>query len=260
MALPDNSTITRIYELIDIGIGVIPVLTKDNLLEYGLPTVRVPTLQEVINSGRNLVGDNVILIADGQFYIVAQNGEYSALMITSDTPTPTFHTLALGFLNEFDDEMDQGFKWYSNRTVFRDINNNKGLEYEGDYEANFTARSLITLQYLNNKLAEPTQKIITYPGSFTGVNYTLLAADKDKLIIVDNGATNVTITVPTGLPAEFFSALIRKGTGEVSLIQSVGTTINNAVSGLRINRRYDQVALDKEGSTEAFYLTGNVKV
>lgn len=112
--------------------------------------------------------------------------------------------------------------------------------------------------YQLNLVQNSNQKIITYPGSFTGSNYNLVPDDNNKLFIVNNGITDVTITTSVGLPDEFFAAFIRKGVGEVTIVES-SVTINSA-SGKRINRQFDQVALDKEGSTNIFYLTGNTKV
>lgn len=114
--------------------------------------------------------------------------------------------------------------------------------------------------YIANIIQQPSQKTITYPADFVSFNYTLTSADDGKLIIVENATNDVTITVGSGLPNEFFTAVLRDGTGEISFVTSGGTTINNSISGLKINRRYDQVALDKKGNTNVFYLTGNVKV
>jgi len=102
------------------------------------------------------------------------------------------------------------------------------------------------------------QKILTYPEDFTGINYTLTNSDFDTLIFINNGSTNVTITVPIGLLNKFYSVFIRQGTGEVSFVAS-GTTLRTPV-GLRISLQNDHICLDKVGSTEVFHLTGNSKV
>lgn len=102
------------------------------------------------------------------------------------------------------------------------------------------------------------QKVLTYPADFTGTNYTLTNSDAENLIFIVNGSTAVTITVPTGLPTNFFAAFIQEGTADVSFTTS-GTTINSG-SGLKIKGQFNQVALDKKGATTSFYLTGNTKV
>jgi hypothetical protein len=43
------------------------------------------------------------------------------------------------------------------------------------------------------------QKFIVYPADFVGTNYTILDADKGKSLVIINGATAVTITIPVAL-------------------------------------------------------------
>lgn len=117
-----------------------------------------------------------------------------------------------------------------------------------------SGKTIVTKEYLEKSY----QKLLVYPSDFIGINYTLLNTDKDKLFFIDNGSTNVTITVPIGLPDEFFAAFIQEGTGDVSFVQS-GTIISSAV-GLKIKEQYNQVALDKKGATTTFFLTGNTKI
>jgi hypothetical protein len=38
-----------------------------------------------------------------------------------------------------------------------------------------------------------------YPADFVGTNYTILDADKGKSLVIINGATAVTITIPVAL-------------------------------------------------------------
>ena len=102
------------------------------------------------------------------------------------------------------------------------------------------------------------QKIITYPTDFTGTNYTLTNADNNYEIIVDNGATNVTVTVPTGLTSKIGIGFTQKGTGDVTYVQS-STTIQNPI-GLKIKGQYYQTFLSQELATNLFYLGGNTKI
>ena len=102
------------------------------------------------------------------------------------------------------------------------------------------------------------QKIITYPTDFTGTNYTLTNADNNYEIIVDNGATAVTITVPSGLISKIGVGFTQKGIGDITYITS-GTTINNPI-GLKIKGQYYQTFLSQELATNIFYLGGNTKL
>lgn len=102
------------------------------------------------------------------------------------------------------------------------------------------------------------QKTITYPGDFTGSDYTLVTADNGYTIIVDNGATDVTITVDTALPSNFVAGLIQKGSGDVTFVED-GTTINTPV-GLLIKGQNYAVAIEQDALTDEFFLLGNTKV
>ena len=102
------------------------------------------------------------------------------------------------------------------------------------------------------------QKVITYPTDFTGTNYTLTNADNNYEIIIDNGATAVTITVPSGLTSKIGVGFTQKGTGDISYTAS-GTTINNPI-GLKIKGQYYQTYLSQELSTNNYFLGGNTKI
>jgi hypothetical protein len=58
-----------------------------------------------------------------------------------------------------------------------------------------------------------------------GTNYTILDADKGKsLVIIINGATAVTITIPVALQLKMQVGFIRDGAGEVTLTGAAGMT------------------------------------
>ena len=105
---------------------------------------------------------------------------------------------------------------------------------------------------------ENLQKVITYPGDFTGTNYTLTNADNNYEIIINNGATAVSITVPSGLTSKIGVGFTQKGTGDVSYTAS-GTTINNPI-GLKIKGQYYQTFLSQELATNNYFLGGNTKI
>lgn len=102
------------------------------------------------------------------------------------------------------------------------------------------------------------QKVITYPTDFTGTNYTLVNGDNNYELIVDNGTTAVTITVPSGLESKFGVGFTQEGTADVTYVQS-GTTINNP-TGLKIKGQYYQTYLSQKGVTNTYFLGGNTKI
>lgn len=94
------------------------------------------------------------------------------------------------------------------------------------------------------------QKLIT-------ADYLLLASDNNYSMKVNNGATPVTITVPTGLPENFFVGITQKGTADVTIAGS-GTTITNPI-GLKIKGQGYCVGLEQIGSSNAFDLLADTK-
>ena len=105
---------------------------------------------------------------------------------------------------------------------------------------------------------ENLQKVITYPADFTGTNYTVVNADNNYTIIVDNGATACTITVPSGLTSKIGVGFIQKGTGDITFVAS-GTTISNPI-GLKSKGQYYQTFIEQELATNTIFLLGNTKV
>lgn len=101
------------------------------------------------------------------------------------------------------------------------------------------------------------QKVLVYPADFTGINYVLKNSDNNHELIIDNGTTDVTITVPSGLSSKIGFGFTQKGLGNVLYIAS-GTTIRNP-TGLFIKGQYFQTYLSQEGLTDIYYLGGDTK-
>lgn len=110
--------------------------------------------------------------------------------------------------------------------------------------------------YLLN--VETLQKVITYPADFATTTYTLSNADNNHEIIINNGATAVTIAVPAGLIAKLGVGFTQKGTGDVNYLAS-GTTVQNPI-GLKIKGQYYQTYLSQELNTNIYFLGGNTKL
>lgn len=322
--------ILKIYEIQNIGKGIIYEIEPENLLESFSFTQGVQGFQDTLNINNNITGTATIDVSNGATLITQPNdltldlGGYSQISNIGLNLTP----LVSSVISRFGKKLFNTFSGLNvtNLGMFiEDMFHSKGLEYSGDYETNFTARSLVTKQYadsltgttysagtglslvgttFNNTAPDQTvvltqggattitgtypnftissadtnttysagtglqlvgtvfsvenlQKVITYPTDFTGTNYTLTNADNNYEIIVDNGATAVSITVPSGLVSKIGIGFTQKGTGDISYTAS-GTTINNPI-GLKIKGQYYQTYLSQELSTNIFYLGGNTK-
>lgn len=154
---------------------------------------------------------------------------------------------------------------YPNFTISSTDNNTPvsitggGATTVGGSYPNFTVSSTDTnTTYsagLGLNLSGTTFGVVNLQKEISG-DYTLTSADTEYTIFINNGASPVTITVPTGLVANFEAGFIQEGTGTVTFLAS-GTTINTA-TGLKIKGQRYQAFIEKKLSSETFYLLGNV--
>jgi hypothetical protein len=93
--------------------------------------------------------------------------------------------------------------------------------------------------------------------TFTSNNYTLIAGDKDKIVLASNGSTAGTITVPSGVFATgSVITIVQTGTGQLTLTAN-GTTINSNGSKLKLNGQYASCQLICTASN-TFLAIGNL--
>ena len=103
-------------------------------------------------------------------------------------------------------------------------------------------------QWKDIKLAEVVSKTS---------NYTLTVNDNGK-VFTFNSSTDVTLTVPNGLPIGFNISIYQTNTGKVTIVGSGGTTILNRLS------RFQTAGKDAGAglictNTNNFHLTGDLK-
>lgn len=247
--IEDGFIVTRTYELQNTGKGIITDIEEDNLQVI----FNLSGIDEVIGYNPIIEGPSIIKLATtSEFGIETEStGQLTGFFNIANRGAVT--NIILSSFGKSDGVSYSGINIFDNKMVVVDEFLSKGLEYGTDYEANFTNRSLVTKQYVDQK----KQKILEI-SDFTAGNYILNNSDDEYLIFVNNGATNVTITVPSGLKTSFFVAILQEGTGDILFVES-GTDINPSV-GLKIKGQNNVVALDKKISTETFYLTGNNKI
>lgn len=102
------------------------------------------------------------------------------------------------------------------------------------------------------------QTVISYPANFTGTNYNLQASDNGTIIYINNGTTPVTITIPSGLPADHEVYYIQEGLADVSFVDS-GTTINSPEGKIKISKQYGWACTIQKGTSNLFNLLGLLK-
>ena len=120
-----------------------------------------------------------------------------------------------------------------------------GLEY---YNAplNLQSNSLVHKAYVDQNV----QRIITG-------NANVENEDNNSTIIINNGASNITITVDTDSMGDTVCVgFIQQGTGTVTFVAS-GVTINTP-TGLKIKGQNYNAYLEQIGTSNVFHLLGNV--
>lgn len=90
----------------------------------------------------------------------------------------------------------------NNRIIFRDDINLKGVEYLSDYESNFTARSLVTKQYVDNAISGSTGGGHTIKLNDTPLTQRAGLNFSTSFIVTDDSVNNETdVTIDTNIIA-----------------------------------------------------------
>lgn len=101
----------------------------------------------------------------------------------------------------------------------------------------------------------PLLQTITTP-TFTSNAYTLQAGDKDKVVLLSNGSTAGTVTIPTGTySVGTVLTLVQTGSGQITIASS--GTINSFQSQTKFNGQYASVQVIVT-ATNTFLLVGNL--
>jgi hypothetical protein len=99
------------------------------------------------------------------------------------------------------------------------------------------------------------------PSNAQTVDYTLVLADKGKVVRI-NSSSNLTVTIPLNssvlFPIDTEIAILRYGTGTVSISPTSGVTLNSKNSERKISGQYGSVALKKIG-TDEWVLVGSLE-
>lgn len=91
-------------------------------------------------------------------------------------------------------------------------------------------------------------------------NYVLLEGDNNYTIVVDNGATAISITIPPGLSDAHEVGFIQKGVGDVTFVAGSGVTIKNPIGLVIKGQDYPVATVKDSQETNTFWLLGNTKV
>ena len=102
------------------------------------------------------------------------------------------------------------------------------------------------------------QKVITYPTDFAGTNYTITNSDYNHVIFVNNGTSNVSITLDSSITIpNFCVGFIQEGTGDVTFV-GTGVSLTNPV-GLKSKGQGYATFIERKLNTSTYYLLGGTK-
>jgi hypothetical protein len=99
------------------------------------------------------------------------------------------------------------------------------------------------------------------PSNAQTGDYTLVLADKGKVLRI-NSSSNRTVTIPlnssVAFPVDTEIAILRYGTGTVSISPTAGVTLESKAGERKISGQYASVAIKKIG-TDEWVLVGSLE-
>lgn len=233
MGLPYNAEILHIIELINIGKGLIPSLTEENILAIKDSTENsVPSISEIIQvSNSNGFTDNYFLLY--QYYSRAgisindyNYGDYYQ-----------FPVLELGIFKYYGNGLARGFSFYSDRTIFND-NFERGIEYENIDPLNATLNTLATRGFV----LKTQYKHISEDNTEGGI-YNVTEDDLGKTLIV---SALVPISIKLEAFTEFTFEVFNNSQFPVSIYSPDALVSFNSKANSNI------VNIKKKGSVKVF--------
>lgn len=90
-------------------------------------------------------------------------------------------------------------------------------------------------------------------------NYTLVNADNNHTIFINNGSTPITITLNTSITTPNFGVgFIQEGTGDVTFV-GTGVSLTNPI-GLKSKGQGESTYIERKLNTSTYYLLGDTKI
>jgi hypothetical protein len=130
----------------------------------------------------------------------------------------------------------------------------KTLEVGGEVKINTVTTGIASDSLLVINSGVIKKKSVSVNVNVQTADYTLAATDNGGVVIV-NSATAVNITVPSSLSTGFFTQIIQKGAGQVTVVGASGVTVNSAF-GTKTRAQFSAIGVVME--TTAFgYVTGD---
>lgn len=92
------------------------------------------------------------------------------------------------------------------------------------------------------------------PNQQTGTTYTIQASDFGRRISFNN-VSAITVTIPSGLPTDFYCYIRQTGAGQVTVAAGSGVTLNSYSSQFKLLGQYATAYIDANG-TNSYIMDG----
>jgi hypothetical protein len=248
-----NDTLTERFRVRDDGLvginetfaGVTP--PNGQLVVKSGSTTRVPLIVDTLASHTGLL--QAWRVDGGTFAYVTNGGRFASKDGIQNNISPNNSYVITGT---------------AGTTIYRDVNDSNPALAVNQQNASSTG------DIVQFRRAGTTQATIARDGiaNFTGTpsneqtgDYTLVLADKGKVLRV-NSSSNRTITIPlnssVAFPIDTEIAIIRYGSGTVSISPTSGVTLNSVASNRKVKDQYGSCALKKIG-TDEWVLVGSLE-
>lgn len=116
------------------------------------------------------------------------------------------------------------------------------------------------LDLTSGTLSANQQQTVSTP-SFSTNNYTLVAGDAGKMLLLSNGATAGTLTIPPNSSVAFPTGTVidmtQTGSGQITVTPGSGVTINSAGSATKFRVQYSGTSIIKT-ATDTWVLVGDI--
>lgn len=113
-------------------------------------------------------------------------------------------------------------------------------------------------QGIQGEQGDPGQDLTSNLQKTITGSYVISNVDNNYTIFINNAATPINITIPSGLMSAIDVGFIQQGSGDVTFVQS-GTVINSPSSMKKIKGQNYQGFITQVGSTNVYHLLGNLK-
>ncbi len=196
--------IAQIFEIQNKGKGVIEELEIDDFLQLRNADAERPSWQNVLVNGTELSTSHECILSGELFNLSSydNDGSSGGYFGVAQTSLVDYPDAFIGRRIGNNDLAKSALEFNSTSTVFTDNVSNKGIVYNGAYEANFTGKSIVTKDYVLSVIppapdGSETKVTAGTNISITGVGTTLSPYVVNSTLTIDGSETKINNGITT---------------------------------------------------------------